>query len=490
MDSIQKVDFVRSKIMLLMAVIAALVGCGSRYKAVEDIPQYSNDIGEEVFGPGYRPTSPSIESVPLKIGTPNAGYKVSARLRDYLHEDLLDTQDIASPASTGGASSIPVLKKFASQVDRASGGDTTDSSTDAGSANETSSTPVSPANSSNPAVMTVHYVFVGQGDGAIVEFPCGVALIDTGGEFGGGTRVNGGRVFVDYLTEFFADRPHLNDTIDLVISTHPHADHVNGLPLLVDDDGDLLFEVRNVVDNGQTGDSGSMGKQTTFRRLVDDSGGSYSAVEMARQVAATGATNDVIDPFVCDDVDPVITVFWGGLNEELPSDELLSESEYSTPNNHSVIVRIDFGDASFLFTGDLEDRGERDLREQYEDNLEVFDVDVYQVSHHGADDDTSDELLEIMTPNIAVISMGTPEHQGRFTAFDHGHPRTGLLAVLQDEPGVVFDERDPPMTFLAAPEQETTFEDTLITKAIFGTGWEGTILIEANTRGEYEIYTE
>ena len=171
--------------------------------------------------------------------------------------------------------------------------------------------------------MTVHYVFVGQGDGAIIEFPCGVALIDTGGEFGGGTRLNGGQLFVDYLTEFFADRPDLDNTIDLVITTHPHADHLNGLPLLVDEGGELLFTVNNVVDNGQTAESGSMGKQTAFRWLVDANGGQYSAVEMARQVAATGATNDVIDPFECEDVDPVITVFWGGLNEELPEDELL-----------------------------------------------------------------------------------------------------------------------------------------------------------------------
>ena len=122
--------------------------------------------------------------------------------------------------------------------------------------------------------------------------------------------------------------------------------------------------------------------------------------------------------------------------------------------------------------------------------VDGFWFDIYQVSHHGADNDTSDQLLEIMTPDIAVISMGKPEHQGRFTAFDHGHPRTGLLAVLQDEPGVVNDLRDPPVEFLAATAQETPFQKTEIERAIFGTGWEGTILIEANTLGEYEIFVD
>ena len=128
------------------------------------------------------------------------------------------------------------------------------------------------------------------------------------------------------------------------------------------------------------------------------------------------------------------------------------------------------------------------MREQYAGNLGVFDVDVYQVSHHGADDDTSDALLEIMTPGIAVISMGTPVLQTTSTAWDHGHPRTGLIAVLQDEPGIVHDLRDPAVEFPAAPAQESDFQDTLIESAIFGTGWEGTILIEANTQGEYQIF--
>ena len=474
---------------LAVAFVAALPGCGDRYQAVDDIPEYSNELGEEIFGPGYRPTSPTIASVPLRVGRPNSGYPVPTSFTEQAHEDLLVPIGISVPSAAGGTPKVPLLKTYSGRaVDDSMTVETADVEME--SETTAATLPDIALDSADPAVMTVHYVFVGQGDGTIIEFPCGVALIDTGGEFGGGTRLNGGQAFIDYLTQFFADRPDLNNTIDLVVTTHPHADHLNGLPLLADENGDLLFDIKNVVDNGQTAESGSMGKQTQFRRLVDDSGGKYSAVEMARQVAATGATNEVIDPFDCENVDPVITAFWGGLNEELPADELLSTSEYSTPNNHSVLIRIDFGEASFLFTGDLEDRGENALREQYEDNLEVFDVDIYQVSHHGADNDTSDQLLEIMTPDIAVISMGKPEHQGRFTAFDHGHPRTGLLAVLQDEPGVVNDLRDPPVEFLAATAQETPFQKTEIERAIFGTGWEGTILIEANTLGEYEIFVD
>ena len=469
-------------------VYTSIAGCGDG-DPIEDAPRYSNDMGEEIFGPGYRPTSPTIESVPLKVGYPNAGYNVRARLRNRSHDEILAPPDEPAAAGAGDDSALPLLRKFAGRsvadpgtIEAADGEEET--------GDEDIDLPDELLDSEDAPVMTIHYVFVGQGDGAIVEFPCGVAVIDTGGEFGGGTRVDGGQKFVDYLREFFADRPQLNDTIDVVFTTHPHADHLNGLPLLVDDEGELLFTIRNVVDNGQTADSGSLGKQTTFRRRVVDGDGGYSAVELSRQVAATGATNHVIDPFQCENVDPIITAFWGGLNDELPEDELLSMSEYSNPNNHSVVVRIDFGDASFLFTGDLEDRGEEDMREQYADNLEVFDVDVYQVSHHGADDDTSDALLEIMTPKVAVISMGTQEHEGSHTAFDHGHPRVGLLAVLQEEPGVISDFRDTAVEFPAAAAQDSPFQNVLIERAIFGTGWEGTIVIEANTLGEYDISTE
>ena len=484
---------------MVIAALLAVAGCGDQQSGQGSEAMYVDESGEEVFGPGYRPTSPNIDAAPLLVGTPNAGARVPEDMKGKEHEVLLQTigpqADPTSPDESPVMPRIPLLR---------------DHSPDAGdvrpfdaSLREFMNTREPPSTApmhhatdhddeedqSSP-IMTAHFVFVGQGDGAILEFPCGVAVVDTGGEFGGGARENGGQLFVDYLADFFDERPHLNDTIDVLFTTHPHADHLNGLPLLLDDDDDPIFTINNVVDNGQTGTSGSLGKQTRFRNAVVDNDGEYSAVELARQVAATGATNDVIDPIDCGDVDPIITAFWGGLNDELPEDDLISTSRYRNPNNHSVIVRVDYGEASFLFTGDLEDRGERDLLEQYADNLGVFDVDVHQVSHHGADDDTSDTFLDVMSPNIAVISMGTPDLETTHTAWDHGHPRTGLLSVLQDEPAVVSDFRVPAVDFAAAPAQETDYVDTTIERAILGTGWEGTIWIEATAEGEYQLYTE
>ncbi|TIS10477.1 MAG: hypothetical protein E5X14_00845 [Mesorhizobium sp.] len=83
------------------------------------------------------------------------------------------------------------------------------------------------AKASSDATMYVHYVDVGQGAGAILEFPCGVALIDVGGEWAN-DGVDGEIMFKNYLDKFFETRPYLNNTIDVVFLSHPHADHING----------------------------------------------------------------------------------------------------------------------------------------------------------------------------------------------------------------------------------------------------------------------
>ena len=466
--------------ILAFTVCLAIQACAER----NDLPEYTNDMGEEIFGPGYEPAPPNLVPSPLLVGAPNAGAIIpeqAIRLRqDSLIVDKSDESDFPSAESSAILDQVPLRRAFSEDsADRSA----FDSSDAAVQVSDSLDFPLAHAN--------IHFVDVGQGDGAILEFSCGIAVIDTGGEFGGGARENGGQLFVDYLEAFFDERPQYNNTIDVLFSTHPHADHINGLPLISsakNEEGDLLFKVKNVVDNGQTGDRGSLAKQTNFRKFYTDLGGGYSAVMLSRQISATGATNDVIDPINCEDVDPIFTVFWGGYDEDLAAEH---SDAYRNPNNHSVIVRVDFGNASFLFTGDLEDKGELDLRNEFGSNLGVFDVDVYQVSHHGADDDTSDSWLDIMSPQIAVISMGKPDLKLSHTAWDHGHPRTGLLSILQEaspeEPGIVELFRDPAEQFLAAPQQETDFESTEISRAIYGTGWEGTVIITASSQGDYEI---
>jgi beta-lactamase superfamily II metal-dependent hydrolase len=335
------------------------------------------------------------------------------------------------------------------------------------------------------AEMFAHFVFVGQGAGAILEFPCGVAVIDTGGQFAGPT--DGEILFNQYLDRFFAARPHFDNTIDVLFTTHPHADHLNGLPLLIEG-GAPRYRVRNVVDNGQSGMTGSLGKQTQFRDAVVAAGGDYFAAEVTPQYSPNGMTNGVIDPIDCSaqGIDPIITLYWGGWERQAVQQLGGEGRERSNPNNQSLVIRIDFGEASLLFTGDLEESAIQDLLLLHQANPSAFDVDLYHVGHHGSHNATTNPLLEAMTPEIAIISAGNRTDRSPSSAWDHGHPRVSALAMMQDAPGIVSGVRAP-QTFWAFENQETDPVPAAIGRAIYGTAWEGDLVLGATSAGVFAL---
>jgi beta-lactamase superfamily II metal-dependent hydrolase len=439
----------------------------------DEQPLVVNAEGEEIFGPGYLPSDPVSPGAPLQVGKPSAGFQIKMNQnvdgREFLSGANPASQTVPLRRTVRKMRNLPKFKFKTPSALRTS---------NIGLADD--SEPVSAVLSE----MTLHTVYVAQGAGAILEFPCGVAVIDTGGEFGPGAA-KGGKLFVDYLNAFFDSRPHLNRTIDVLFTSHPHMDHLAGLSSIFPQGG-AAFTVRNIVDNGQSGSSGSLLRQTKARNTAIASGAGYSAVRLQDQFSATGATNKVIDPFICPTVDPIITAFWGSRNEAVSGAATSMVHKYNNPNNHSVVLRVDFGKASFLFTGDLQDEAISDMLKEYDDNPGVFDVGVYHVGHHGADNGTTDSLLRATSPKIALISMGDKSSQKPSTAFDHGHPRTTTLRRMQVRPGIVSDSRVP-VVFWGAKAEETPFLPVRITKAIYGTGWEGTIKLRARSDGSYQI---
>jgi beta-lactamase superfamily II metal-dependent hydrolase len=435
-------------------------------------PLHADANGEEVFGPNYMPIDPPDPGEPLQPGRPKGGiqfHKLTPQTNNFELTELVTTPQLAIPfrRSVRLARKIPRIKVKLSQFEKLT------------PLNVPMALPMQPLVVSE---MIVHYVNVGQGSGAVLEFPCGVAVIDTGGEYASG-GVNGGKEFVDYLTKFFTDRPQFHNTIDVLVTSHPHQDHLYGLPRLFPASGSL-FKVLNIVDNGQTGTTGSLGVQTTVRNSLRAAGAKYAAVQLASNVWATGATNDVIDPIKCSSIDPIITAFWGSrnpsLNVPLPSDA------DTNPNVHSVVIRVDFGAASMLFTGDLMKTGLADMLNEYKENPGVFDVDVYLAGHHGADNGTTAKLLSIATPKIAVISMGDQSTHTPSTAFNYGHPKISTLKLLQATPGGVSFVRTP-VTFWGSNGANTPFMPFKVTKAIYATGWEGTINLHIKSDGTYQV---
>jgi competence protein ComEC len=334
-----------------------------------------------------------------------------------------------------------------------------------------------PSSAAGP-VMTAHYIDVGQGACALLEFPCGVVLIDTGGDSDARTQS-----LVTYLNEFFARRTDLNRTLDAVYTTHPHIDHTRGLRAVVEN-----FTVKRYLDDGEATGSGRFNpnwlkkevkegrRAIKIRELRDE--------EIAHLPHPTGLTDGDIDPLKCDTCDPVITVLAGG-HEENPG---WSEGDFENMNNHSVVIRVDFGKASFLFTGDLEESGINLLTERYQSN-DQLDVDVYMVGHHGAANATTPELLEAITPTIAVMGTGQwtdgKDPFNRFSTFAYGHPRAVIVKQLTS---IIEGKRTPAKRAMIA-DGAKKFRRTTITKRIYATGWDGTIDVTATLEGDYTVKT-
>ncbi len=188
-------------------------------------------------------------------------------------------------------------------------------------------------------------------------------------------------------------------------------------------------------------------------------------------------TNGVIDPIECSPINPEIRVLWGQVND--------SHSWGSNDNNDSVVVRVDFGESSFLFTGDLQEPAIKEMISSYSTLIETLDVDVYQVGHHGSHNATTVDFINKMTPKIAVISMGNPEgSQESWTGYVYGHPRKDVVDLLQEVSGFREEKRVP----VADGQRDFKYEQ--ISKAVYGTGWDGHVIIYARSDGELKVETE
>ena len=325
----------------------------------------------------------------------------------------------------------------------------------------------------NAGEMRAHVIDVGQGAATLFEFSCGAVLVDTGGEknhlFDSTTRIR------EYLTAFFQQRPDLNSTLDLVVLTHPHIDHTRGVATILEE-----CNVRNVVDNGQTEGSGGAQQRVLELYAQDHPDVGYQAIRLEDIDAMHGLTSQVIDPITCPDVDPEIRVLWG----QVGSNPGWGAAEFKNANNHSVVVRLDFGQSSFLVTGDLEEGAIESFLERYRATT-LLDTDVYEVGHHGSRNGTTPELITALSPELAVISMGSPTRKIPWSAWQYGHPNKGIVLAL--EAGVTGTREAITVSLGIKGGNHPEFEPARITHAIYGTGWDGTVVISAAADGRIRI---
>lgn len=337
--------------------------------------------------------------------------------------------------------------------------------------------------------MKLHVIDVGQGTALLLEFPCAAVLVDTGGEQN--EQFDSVPVLVDYLDRFFARRTDLGRTLALLVISHPHIDHTRGIKAVLG-----AFTVKNVIDNGDVRDDvGGKPQLWLHGWLGKNRKKKVGHLDLARSDidGQDGLTSPVIDPVgacAASTIDPVIRALWSG--------DIGREEIGQNPNNDSVVLRVDFGEASLLLPGDLELLAIARLVKKYAATPALLDADVYVVPHHGSKNSSTLDLVRRVTPEVAIISAGPYERylqsEEEYTARVFGHPNQVAIDHLLDRQGGVSGRRAAPIEAWvgvrgAWKEKKSEFARRTIDRAIYSTGWDGTVVVTATASGALDVTT-
>lgn len=307
------------------------------------------------------------------------------------------------------------------------------------------------------SVLKVKFVDIGQGDGAMVETPKGQILFIDGGEEEHIRRY----VRVAYSHVLRTKPLHCA----AIIVTHGDADHFAGLTKLVNatrsSNGDPMVTADRVFHNGLVKVSNASGA-TAFGKNVKADGKTYATeleddltkVDDSRmnkpfkewkaalltlknkegkkpKIKRLEYGDDNAFDFLADE--GIGLKVLGPITEEVngkpalrflktPGSSSLSASH--TVNGHSIVLKLTYGNARFLFGADLNEESEESLLERSRADNVSLASEVLKVPHHGSAD-FSPRILEAIRPVVSVVSSGDEN-----TAKEYIHPRSGLMGAL------------------------------------------------------------
>lgn len=232
---------------------------------------------------------------------------------------------------------------------------------------------------------------IGQGDAVLVVAPNGTTVL-----------IDGGPDPERTLRELGRALPFHRRTIDLLVLSHPHQDHVAGLVDVLD-----RYRVRAVLDPGRPFDN------ATYARFLAD---------VAREPGASAASAEAGGTLSLGDGVALRVLFPTAADRAaaLPDGDI---------NNASVVLMVEWGAFGALLTGDAEEPVERLLLER---GL-VPPVDVLKVGHHGSESSTTPALLDAARPRLALVSCGIDNEYGHPAPVTLDHLSAASVGVLRTD---------------------------------------------------------
>ena len=239
----------------------------------------------------------------------------------------------------------------------------------------------------------VHFIDVGQGDSVLVHSDTHAVLIDAGPP----AATQG---IVNYLEQLGIR------TLDYVVATHPHNDHIGGMPGVLD-----RFWVRELWMPDVAHDT------VAFELFLD-------AIERNNLEITTVQAGDILSAGIIQ------------MTAVAPN-----SSGHTNLNEYSIVLHMQHGTTSFLFTGDAEVLSEREIIAAGWN----IQANIINLGHHGSRTSTSDAFLDAVNPSAAIISVGAGNQ--------HGHPHPEVLERLEER-GIVVMRTDEWGTIVMATDGE------------------------------------
>jgi Predicted hydrolase (metallo-beta-lactamase superfamily) len=304
--------------------------------------------------------------------TPKTAAETATVQTSIAETTLLVTAAVSTVTETAQVVKETTAKTTAKVVETTTA-ETTAKETAAAQASETTAVVTIETTKPIPAgPLKVHFINVGQGDSILIQTPEGNTMLIDGGPKSSESSL------VSYLQGQGVSK------INLIVSTHPHEDHIGGLVSVINN-----FEVGNIIDSGVA--------QTTqtYKNYL-------SAIQSKNINFINWSVGQKFD-FGKD----VSFIILGPITK--------SSSDL---NNSSIVIKLTYKNTTFLFAGDAQSTEEGNIIS----NGANLDSDVLKVGHHGSESSSSIKFLNAVSPAIAVISCGKGN--------SYGHPHDITLKKL------------------------------------------------------------